>query len=575
MKKFWYIISIIFVIFMVDNVNAASLTVKASSTAVVVGNNVTITVGFSGEADAWEYELSYDANLFSLVSPSSPHILGGILAGNKEVNFVLKARNSGTATFTLKGVSVLDSYAKEIQTSVNSVKVTSRTQAEIQASYSTNAFLSSLSVNGYELSPAFNKNTTSYSLEVENEVDKVIISGAKEDSKASVSGLGEKELTEGINKFNIVVTAEKGNKKTYTIEINRKLLNPIYVKVDDKELSVVRDAEALEVPSYYTKTEIQINEDIVPALKSDITKLTLVGLKDEEGNINLYVYNDVTVTYNLYKQVNSSEFVFIPEIVTDMIDGYETVKEIEINDTLIDSYTNSEDSDFVLLYGMNASTGETAWYKYDLKEKTFQRYFEENIESNSSKDLYFYLTITFGAVLGLTILLLIILIAKNSSIRKKNNKLIEMLKEKRNSNNSKEKISNEVEVKEKKEEINNSLLEEDPIIENNDDSLNETMSDTEFFGSPRRDRLSNDEEKEDLDDGLSQRERHRANKRKLEELEKGKKEELEEEIKIEEIKEEDIKDKKEMEDEDSSASKQINKNVKATKKNKKMKRKGK
>ena len=103
------------------------------------------------------------------------------------------------------------------------------------------------------------------------------------------------------------------------------------------------------------------------------------------------------------------------------------------------------------------------------------------------------------------------------------------------------------------------------------------MSDTEFFGSPRRDRLNKEEkeEKEDLDDGLSQRERHRANKRKLEELEKGKEEDLEEEIKVEEIKEEDIKDKKEMEDEDSSASKQINKNVKATKKNKKMRRKGK
>jgi hypothetical protein len=49
----------------------------------------------------------------------------------------------------------------------------------------------------------------------------ITIAATASDSKASVSGTGSKSLAYGVNKFNIVVTAESGAKKTYTVGITR------------------------------------------------------------------------------------------------------------------------------------------------------------------------------------------------------------------------------------------------------------------------------------------------------------------------------------------------------------------
>ena len=77
--------------------------------------------------------------------------------------------------------------------------------------YSSNNYLKSLSIDGYSLSPEFNKDTTEYTVEVPNGTDKITIDASKEDSTASISGTGEKEVAEGTNKFEINVEAENGN----------------------------------------------------------------------------------------------------------------------------------------------------------------------------------------------------------------------------------------------------------------------------------------------------------------------------------------------------------------------------
>ena len=80
--------------------------------------------------------------------------------------------------------------------------------------------LSSLSVSPLDLK--FNKNTTSYSFNVEHSVKSITINAKANNSKATVSGTGTKTLKDYINTFNIVVTAENGSKKTYTIKVIRK-----------------------------------------------------------------------------------------------------------------------------------------------------------------------------------------------------------------------------------------------------------------------------------------------------------------------------------------------------------------
>lgn len=98
---------------------------------------------------------------------------------------------------------------------------------------SANNDLSSLKVEGYELDNDFSKNRIQYEIYVPYNVEKVNIVASANDSNAKVSGTGETQLTVGDNKVNIVVTAENGAKKTYTINIIRKLAN------DDTALSKV------------------------------------------------------------------------------------------------------------------------------------------------------------------------------------------------------------------------------------------------------------------------------------------------------------------------------------------------
>lgn len=465
MKKIKYLLFVVFIgIIGLNYCYAASLSVSANKKTVVVGSTVTVTVNASG-ADGWEYCIDYDSSILSLSSSTvgnngslSCVQTGGITSGGSSVKFVFKARKSGSTTVGVKSASMLDYTGKEISFSKGSVSITAKTQAEIEANYSTNAYLSNLRVVDYEITPEFKKDVYEYNLEVENNVEKITIRGTKADSSASISGTGEKELTEGMNSFKIVVTAEKGNKKTYTININRKELNPINVKIDDKDYTVVRKEDVLTAPTYYTSTTIKINDEDVPAFVSEITGYTLVGLKDEEGNISLYSYNEGD--YKLYQQIDTEGFIFIPEEVKELIEGYENSETININDLEVKVYTGEKKSDFVLVYGMNARSGERNWYTYDTKEKTFQRYVATEKESVSDNNLYFWLTVVFAVLSGITIVLVIVLMALNSKIRKKNNRLIKMLE---NNKDKEKEVSNNKE--EEKEEDNSDELSREDIEE--------------------------------------------------------------------------------------------------------------
>lgn len=459
-------------------VNAASIGVTTNKTTVVVGSTVKVTVTVKGtgtekgKVGAWTYCVNYDSSVLTLTDSTASG--GGKCVNDGVVNligatttFTFKAKASGSANVSIYDAALYDFETEApMSVSAGSVTIKAKTQAEIEASYSTNANLKSLSVDGYDITPKFDKDTLKYSLEVENEVEKITIKAGRADNSARVSGTGEKELTEGINKFEIVVTAEKGNKKTYVIEVNRKELNPIHVNVDGNDYTVVRKADVMEAPTYYSSTEIEIQDEVVPAYKSDITGYVLVGLKDEEGNISLYRYDLDTLEYELYIQLSTESITLIPLNPEKALEGYDLTKKIVINDKDVNCYVGDSESEFVLIYGKNASNGEIGWYKYDTKENTFQRY-EVLVESVEKEefDLYFVLTIVFIILSFVSILLVIVLLGMNSKLRKKNNKLISMVEASRVSQLAakKEVKEEKVEVKEETKEVDLSTVEEEGI----------------------------------------------------------------------------------------------------------------
>lgn len=433
-----FMISLIFIFTPFIKVNAASATVNltASSTSVVTGNTVKVYVNtYSSSAlGSLEYDISYNTSVLKLQSIStelcsSKHCIwytSSSTTKSTTYTFTFKAIGSGSSSVTVKNAYILDYDEKKMSTNISPVTIKVITQEELEASYSKDNYLKSLTVDGYDLSPSFDKNTTKYTLELDSLVESIKVSATKSDSKASIKGTGTINVSEGENTINVVVTAENGSKKTYTIVATVKELNPIKVSIHDKEYTVVKKAKLLNAPDNYISKDITIDDIKIPAFYNEINDYTLVGLKDSDGNIELFLYNE-DGTYSEYTETKFSGISFQILDTTETIpDGY-TKSTALINQVEYTAYKDSEDSEFALIYGRNLNTGEYGFYKFDTKENTIQRFNERDINKivNNIEEEYKLVLLTIGGLL-VCVLLIIIFNGAISSTKKRRKKKLKI-----------------------------------------------------------------------------------------------------------------------------------------------------
>ena len=378
----------------------------------VVGNNIsiTVTVSSSQALGGWELALNYDKSYLQLSSAPSEangtHVAGNANSSgvkSKQYKYTFKVLKSGTTTVSTTSTDAYGWDESTLSCVNGSKKIVLKTQAEIEASYSANDNLKSLGVDGYTLSPSFDKNTLEYSLEVENDVEKVNITAAKEDNTATISGAGEKALAEGGNKFDIVVTAQKGNSKTYTINITRKELNPITVNVNNKTYTLVRKKDLLPTLTTFVDTTLNYDGEEIPGLKNDIINYSLIGLKDDEGNVSLFVYNDNKITSE-YFELTSGNITILP-LSIDEIKGL-TRREIDIKGHTIIGYSLSQ-TNSIIIKGINVYDGTESYYMYDKVNGIFIAYDKTNIEQLMKKYNMFKIG---GILLSVVVVLLVVLI---------------------------------------------------------------------------------------------------------------------------------------------------------------------
>lgn len=409
-------------------VNAASGKITVSGTSTVVeGNNVTVTVNLSSQTliGSWEMSLNYDKNYLQLKSATSEsngvRMAASTATGvkSKSYTFTFKTLKKGSTKVSVGGyLAYAYEDLSEISLSSSAKTINIITQAELEASYSKNNNLSSLQVEGFSLSPEFNKDTLEYSVVVPEGTKEVNIIGSVEDRKSSIIGTGVKEVNQGNNKFLITVKAQNGAEKTYTINVDVKDENPIEVEVDDVKYTVVKLKENLPIASLYNEVSIKINEFDIPAYKNDYTNLVLVGLKDNDGNISLFIYDEKNNSYKEYNEIKSSQITIYPLNSDEVIDGYEKGI-VNINDIDVDGFYLNEDSDFVIIYGVNVETGDKGFYMYDKKMQTIIRYNDEYNKIFEEKiNLYTYIIIGFISLSLLMLIIIIVLLTK----RKKNGK---------------------------------------------------------------------------------------------------------------------------------------------------------
>lgn len=431
MMLFFSFIAIFFSYFDYCEAASLSVTITSSSSSVVVGNTITYTVKVSSSSllGVINYKFNYDSSKLTLVSGTLNSAIA--FKGTEKsatYTFKFKAKASGTANVSFVINEALDWDGNSFsfnKTTSRSTKII--TQQQLENSYSKNNYLSSLSVSNYAITPNFNKNVLEYSLTLENNIRNINITGSKEDSKSSVSGLGSHALEEGNNKIEIKVTAQNGSTRIYTINVTVKELTPIIVELEGKSLNVVRKKDLLQSPnSQYTETTILINEEAVPAFVNEVTKVTLIGLKDSSGNIALYAYEDGK--YTLYKEFASNKTLLtILDIPDEQLNKYNyKLTTIVINDNEVKALQNEEVKNSYLVYATNIETGDDNYYTYNSIDGTFQLYDDyrdvkiKNLEKE--KEIWEYIIMGLGIFLVITYTFILISAIKKSIKFKKKKK---------------------------------------------------------------------------------------------------------------------------------------------------------
>lgn len=392
---------------------ASSAKISFSDPSATVGQEFSVNVKISsqdGNLGASDVVLSYDPSVIEFVSGNnasggagSVRLVGTMDSNStKAFSYTLKfkAVQAGNTSISVGSYEVYDSDAQAVtvsKTGTASVKV------KAPATSSAEAALSSLKISPGTLSPAFSPNVTSYTAQVGASVDKLAVSASAKDSKAKVLVSGDSGLKVGANTVVCKVTAEDGQTtKSYTITVNKLdtvdvpseaetgaeteavgttpvVTNGLDVEIDGVSYTVATEFDASLLPEGYTQSTCTYGGSEVQCGNGN--DLTLLYLQGADGNGEFYIYIPESGVLSPYVTIDvtaKSILVLPPDESVQIPDGFmETT--IQLNGTYKVQgwvWKSDEQQKYCVVYGMNES-GEKSLYRYDIAEKTFQRYFED------------------------------------------------------------------------------------------------------------------------------------------------------------------------------------------------------
>ena len=437
-------------------VYAASGKITFSDPSASVGNQVSVNMKIAlsdgtglGNSDVM---LEYDASALEFVSGTnanggagSVRVVGSMESANQTTfSFTLKfkALKAGTTSITVKSQEVYDADSRPV-----SIEHVGNSSIKVNASESASkdAGLSSLTISPGSLQPAFSEDVTEYTATVSGTVDKITVSAPAKDGKASVSVQGADNLVIGENQVVCKVTAEDGTtSKTYTIRVTKvegeapentetnggseSSKEPVNVQEGNWTAADTFDASLL--PEGFTITDYVYGGKTIQAGVND-KGVTLIYMNDENGNGEFFVYDaesGVLAPYITVRMAEKMILVLPPEDIPEGTELPENFKPctIDIREHTVNGWIYSKDTEdtleYCVLYGQNAD-GEKNFYRYDQKEMTLQRYFQdpdaaelrklntEVIEKyNSLVEDYNVRGYIVAGLFGVCILLLIVLI---------------------------------------------------------------------------------------------------------------------------------------------------------------------
>ncbi|NLW29169.1 MAG: hypothetical protein GXY98_04620 [Erysipelothrix sp.] len=282
-----------------------------------------------------------------------------------------------TVTYTVTYTDGKETSSKEVSRTVTTDPInkivlvgTKVTNAPV-VEKSNDATLKGLTISEGVLSPTFNKETKSYSVDLKGDVTSVTITGTVNDTKASISGNGTVSLPEfGSKSHSLVVTAEDGTKNTITISFKKpeKVIEKISLGTGYTWQAYTGD----RVLKGYTVEPLEIDGKEITTYVSSSGDVVVYAL-NEAGNGNFYHYDKETKTIGEKFEtvaINETEYVIV-KIPTDMVKQGMKQESFTLSGVNLNAFSFKDESlkDYRVLY-LSKQGEKPSNYLFDTKSNT-------------------------------------------------------------------------------------------------------------------------------------------------------------------------------------------------------------
>lgn len=360
-----------FIMIFSGKVNAASASISASSTTVNVGDEVTVTITINGAA--WNIHVSgavtadYAGNTpdaenttkvekkkFKASAVGTYKVsLQGDVTGSEDTS-AKKVSDNLTITVKEKSNNVTNNNATTNNTANNNKDNKTNTT---ETTKSNNANLSNLGIKPNDFK-GFKASKTSYDVTVPNDVEKITVYATAQDNKAKIKGNESQKLKVGKNTLNVVVTAEDGTQKTYTINVTREEVNSTEEnisntttnetsseKTQETQSETNSDLKNLSIKGYTLNPSFSPNVyeykvdvngdvsslDIETEGSSHNVSVDIVGnenLTEGENTITVLVYNEETKQNSTYQIIVNKTNLDMTDINKTMNDAAKKAQKV-------------------------------------------------------------------------------------------------------------------------------------------------------------------------------------------------------------------------------------------------------
>ena len=381
------IITIISMLILLINTNISMAGYSASDANTTVGASVSIPIVSTEGVQNFDIFISDSGGLnFSSVSTSGISNEGSVSyagLGSSVTNlatYTFSTPNTPgtyTVTFNVNGIPVKSNVVvsstasstgnSSVGASSSSSSNGSTSRTSTTSEESSNANLSNLGIRPNDFS-GFKPGTTTYNATVPEDVESVEVYATAQDSGATISGTGTKTLQKGANALNVVVTAEDGTTKTYTINVTRE---------GEEETEEEQPEESAEEVKNGLSNISIANLELSPSFDTDIYEYTVK-----------YVGEDTSLDI----QTVATDPNYTVEVL-----GNEDLKEGENIITILVSDNE----------GNNVATYQVTVNKTLVDEEALAREEEEKQKEEQRK-----MFIIAGGVIGLIVIIVIVIIVK-------------------------------------------------------------------------------------------------------------------------------------------------------------------